>query len=221
VIAGREILMPLTCRGPRAAVAPTPKAARRRQPRQAAAAADSHSLTAGQSLAPTSVRHRRGIKPREGATPVHQHQVPRRAGQAKRRGDAPRCPALPCPRRASDSVTAAALSCWAETACSAPEPDAGRVGRGPSARGPRGAFGIFADAGCGGHCRTGCAVLPVDWRHCRCAGCRHLKFGTSLCRPPRFAFLGFGSVRCWCWNETERGGWVPWTVLSFGGAGKR
>ena len=83
--------MPLTCRGPRAAVAPTGTRSAKGQgaaQTNGAASADSHSLRAGQSLAPTSVRHRRGIKPREGAPPVHQHQVPRRAGQAKRRGDA-------------------------------------------------------------------------------------------------------------------------------------
>jgi hypothetical protein len=85
-----------------------------------------------------------------------------------------------------------------------------RIGRGPAARGSRGAFGIFAVPAL-------CApVLPVGWRQCRCAGCRHLQFGgRPVAARSRYSSRSwfFGRIRAAVGNETERGGWLPWTVL--------
>lgn len=211
--------MPLTCRGPRAAVAPTrcqglptppgAKARRQRTTNGAAAAADS--LTAGQ----TNASRRAHV-----TVAASHHQVPRRAGQGEAASEGTPCPALPCPcplpRRARDSVTAAALALL--LLCGAAVRECGRgaeaacSGTGRGTRWPRAAPRHVARAALWHLC---CACSGGARWLAPSAGCRHLQFGSSARRSaarPRSRTRVSGS--CWGWKPNGvGGGWVPGPCL--------
>ena len=248
--------MPLTCRGPRAAVKGLHSAPpRRRQPRQAAAAQDKRRGGSRQPLPNGRSKPRAHVRTspsrHQGTTspPLrhHQHLLPRRAGQAKRSEGTP-SPALPCPARAarargrasargrgaraSDSVTAAALYLTPAV----PGDDAVLLrnrtsAAAPRARGPRGAFGIFACPIAGLPPSPSARWLaPVPLRGLPPSPVRD-RPSTSTRQPRSRARVPGFRVRAaagiWERNRTPNGGWLAAVdragllPLSFGGAGKR